>query len=356
MAVAGWQARLQAVWWRTAPPPPCGLRWLSVLFGSAVARRRAAFLDGRRPVHRLGVPVIVVGNRIVGGAGKTPTTLALLQALQQAGWRPGVVSRGHGRRGDGVLEVDPAAAAGQTGDEPLLIARRTGVPVWIGQDRAAAARALLHARPQVDVIVCDDGLQHLALGRDLELIVFDDRGAGNGHLLPAGPLREPIDAPSTAPHRWVLYNAAAPSTLLPGAVARRSLAPPQPLADWRAGTAAPAADWVAWQDRPAWALAGIGAPERFFADLRRAGVPLPAAHTLPLPDHADFATLPWPATVRDLLVTEKDAVKLDPARLAAERPATRVWVVPLRYALPATLVDEVLQALAAVPRAAAPAR
>lgn len=355
MAVAGWQARLQAVWWRTAPPPPRWLRGLSLLFARAVAQRRAAFVDGRRPMHRLGVPVIVVGNRIVGGAGKTPTTLALLQVLQHAGWRPAVVSRGHGRRGDGVLAVDPAGAAEHAGDEPLLIARRAGVPVWVGQDRAAAARALLQAHPEVDVVVCDDGLQHLALARDLELIVFDDRGAGNGHLLPAGPLREPIDAPSTARHRWVLYNAAAPSTVLPGAVAQRSLAPPQPLAAWRRGDAATQSDWSAWGERPAWALAGIGAPERFFADLRRAGVSLPPTQTLPMPDHADFATLPWPATVRDLLVTEKDAVKLDARRLAAERPDTRVWVVPLRYALPPALVDEVLQALAAA-RAATPAR
>lgn len=347
MAAPGWQTRLQAVWWRTEPPPPWPLRWLSRLFGRVVAHRREAFRDGRQPIHRLDVPVIVVGNRIVGGAGKTPTTLALLTALQAAGWHPGVVSRGHGRSGDEVLEVLPSSPPAQTGDEPLLIARHTGVPVWVGRQRAAAAVALRAAHPRVDVIVCDDGLQHLALGRDIEIVVFDDRGAGNGHLLPAGPLREAIDAPSTAQHHWVLYNAAAPSTPLPGALAERSLLPPRTLAAWRNGDG-PCGSWEDWRGRSAWAMAGIGAPERFFADLRRRAVDLPASQTLPMPDHVRYDTLTWPPSVVDLLVTEKDAVKLDPERLLQERPHTQVWVVPMHYALPQPFVERLLQALAQV--------
>jgi tetraacyldisaccharide 4'-kinase len=344
MAPGGWQTRLQAVWWRPEPPP-WPLRGLARLFGWAVRRRRAGHLDGRRPTVRLDVPVIVVGNRIVGGAGKTPTTLALLQQLQAAGWHPGVVSRGHGREGVEPQAVTAQATPASVGDEPLLIARCSGVPVWVGRDRAAAGQALRRAHPAVDVVVCDDGLQHLRLGRDLEIVVFDERGAGNGQLLPAGPLREPLDVPSTARRSWVLYNATAPSTALPGPLALRTLAPPVPLADWHAAQQAPAGDWAVWQGREAWALAGIGAPGRFFADLRRAGVALPPAQALAMPDHDRFDALPWPATPLDLLVTEKDAVKLDPARISRERPHSRVWVVPLRYALPPTLVAEMLDAL-----------
>lgn len=349
MAQDGWQARLQAVWWRSAPPPPWPLRSLAGLFGWVIRRRRAGHLGGWRPTVRLDVPVIVVGNRIVGGAGKTPTTLALLQQLQAAGWHPGVVSRGHGREGAQPQAVTAQSTPASAGDEPLLIARCSGVPVWVGRDRAAAGQALRRAHPEVDVVVCDDGLQHLRLGRDLEIIVFDDRGAGNGQLLPAGPLREPLEVPSTGRRSWVLYNAAAPSTALPGPLALRTLAPPVALADWHAAQPAPAGDWCHWQGREAWALAGIGAPERFFADLRRAGVVLPAMQALAMPDHNRYDTLPWPATPLDVLVTEKDAVKLDPARIARERPHSRVWVVPLRYTLPAELVAEVLAALAQIP-------
>lgn len=356
MAGLPWQDRLQALWWSSQATPPWPLRCLARWFGRGVHRRREAYLSGRRAIGHLPVPVIVVGNRIVGGAGKTPTTLALLEALRAAGWRPGVVSRGHGRQRHDVSPVRADSASADAGDEPLLMARRSGVPVWVGRDRTAAAQALLAAHPTVNLIVCDDGLQHLALGRDLEIIVFDERGTGNGHLLPAGPLREPIDAPSTARHQWVLYNAAAPSTPLPGALARRTLAPPCPLAIWHADGPPPNASdrtgWQTWQDRPVWALAGIGSPQRFFSDLRKAGVRLPAEQALPMPDHADYQHLPWPDGPLDLLVTEKDAVKFDPARLARERPATRVWVVPLRYKLPGSLVEEVTAALRQRPTAA----
>lgn len=344
-AAARWQQRLEAAWWQPGSHPTWHWRALSRIFGTVVGLRRALYRHGWLHSDRLDVPVIVVGNRIVGGAGKTPTTVALVEALRAAGYRPGIVSRGHGRDGSAPRAVRPDAAAIEVGDEPLLMARRTGVPLWVGRDRAAAGRGLRQAHPEVDVVLCDDGLQHLRLARDIELVVFDDRGSGNGRLLPAGPLREPLDAPSLAQHQWVVYNAREPSTPLPGRLAQRTLAAPQQLAHWQAGHASSSDTWQALTGRPLWALAGIGAPERFFNDLRAQGLTLPATQTLPMPDHAAYDALPWPDTAADLLVTEKDAVKLDPARLARERPGTTVWVVPLRYDLPPGLVSDLLACL-----------
>jgi len=337
---ARWARELEASWW-LARRPAWPLRWLAACFGWVGAVRRCLYRNRWLRSVVLDVPVVVVGNRIVGGAGKTPTLLALIDALRQAGWHPGVVSRGHGRQGDEPLAVTPIDNASHCGDEPLLIARRSGAPVWVGRDRANAGQCLLRAHPEVNVLLCDDGLQHLRLARDAELIVFDDRGAGNGHLLPAGPLREPIDAAGLTAHRWVLYNARTPSTPLPGALAERSLARPRLLTDWQAGRPA-AIEWTALQTRPVWALAGIGSPQRFFSDLQAQGLQLPIDRQLPMPDHAAYEQLPWPSDVADLLLTEKDAVKLDPARLARQRPHTRVWVVTLQYRLPESLVQSLL--------------
>ena len=143
------------------------------------------------------MPVVVVGNLVAGGAGKTPVVLAIVAALQAAGHRPGIVSRGYGGRTgasggtNGVLEVEENTPAHRTGDEPLLLRRRSGCPVVVGADRVAAAQALRAAHPTLSVIVSDDGLQHRRLARSVEIIVFDERGVGNGRCLPAGPLREP---------------------------------------------------------------------------------------------------------------------------------------------------------------------
>src|SRR4051812_3838667 len=167
-----------------ASPAPLPLSWA---FGGAVALRRRLFREGVLASHALPVPVIVVGNLLVGGAGKTPTVIAVVDLLRRHGRVPGIVSRGYGRADSAVCEVAPNGEARRVGDEPLLLARRTGVPVFVGADRVAAGHALLQAHPRVDVIVADDGLQHLALGRAIEVLVFDDRGAGNDRLLPAGP-------------------------------------------------------------------------------------------------------------------------------------------------------------------------
>jgi tetraacyldisaccharide 4'-kinase len=344
-------ARLEAVW-QAGGPAQWLLRPLGGLHRALVGLRRWLYRRGWRRTVRLPCPVIVVGNRVAGGAGKTPTTLALIGALQQAGWRPGIVSRGHGGQGTKPRPVLPTSAATEVGDEPLLMQRRSGVPVWVGRDRAAAAAALLAAHAEVNVLVCDDGLQHLRLGRTVEVVVFDERGAGNGWLLPAGPLREPIDAPPAALHQFVLYNAARPSTCLPGDCATRQLAGAVDLAGWWAGVPATAERLVALRTRPLLASAGIGQPQRFFDSLRTAGL---AIDTLALDDHHDHARLPWPDGVADVVVTEKDAVKLDPRRVATERPGLRVWVVPLVLVPPAAFTVRVLDALGPPP-APRPAR
>jgi tetraacyldisaccharide 4'-kinase len=301
----------------------------------------AAFDRQRQQRHRpatLGRPVIVVGNMVVGGAGKTPTVIALIEWLRQQGWQPGVVSRGYGRGDDGSLaEVDERSTAPQAGDEPLLIHRRTRVPLMVGRDRVAAAQALLARHPEIDVLLSDDGLQHHRLPRDLEVVVFDGRGAGNGLMLPAGPLRQPL--PHTVPPPMlVLYNAAQPSTPLPGFVAHRRLAGALPLADWWRGDVGARQPLSSLQGRPLLASAGMGDPERFFGMLEQAGLKI---ERLPLPDHASFDPLPWPPGTTDVLVTEKDAVKLHPERLGT----TRAWVVALDFALPADFTEALRQRL-----------
>jgi tetraacyldisaccharide 4'-kinase len=217
----------------------------------------------------------------------------------------------------------------EVGDEPLLIRLRTRAPVWVARRRIEAARGLCAAHPEVDVLVSDDGLQHLALPRDVQLIVFDDRGVGNGLQLPAGPLRQPL--PVHVPvNSHVLYNAAQPSTPWPGALAQRRLAGAVRLPDWWRGAAPDPQALAALRARPLLAAAGMAAPQRFFAMLRDAGLQFEA---LALPDHHSFEALPWPPGTPDVLLTEKDAVKLP----RDGGGATRIWVVALDFQLPETL-------------------
>jgi len=304
----------------------CALWPLSLLYAGVTALRRLLHRAGIMSSRRMPVPVVIIGNLIAGGAGKTPATIETVALLREQGWTPGVVSRGYGRADDTLRAVTAASSAAEAGDEPLLIHLRTRAPTWVGRDRPAAAAALLAAHPEVDILVCDDGLQHLALARDLSVLVFDERGAGNGWLLPAGPLREPL--PRTLPENsLVLYNAPEPSTRLPGILSQRRLAGAVPLAGWWAGETASLLALKALAGQPVLAAAGLARPERFFAMLRDQGLTITP---LPLPDHHGFEALPWPAGTSDVLVTEKDAVKLPPARLAGM--ATRVWVVALDFA------------------------
>jgi tetraacyldisaccharide 4'-kinase len=315
----GWRDALQRAWW--APRP-------GVLAGALAPLSRVyallAWLDrvGSRP-RRVGVPVIVVGNLVVGGAGKTPTVIALVRLLRAFGWTPGVVSRGYGRQGTDVVAVEPQSSAAAVGDEPLLIHLRSAAPVTVGRDRVAAAQALRALHPGVDIVVADDGLQHHRLARDAEVLVFDERGVGNGLLLPAGPLRERLP-PDMPPQRLVLYNALEPSTPAPGWMAQRLLSGVLPIADWAAGALPDAQSWKALKNRPLLAAAGIAAPARFFEALSAKGL---AFEELPLPDHFDFATLPWPPDTADVVLTEKDAVKLR----GRDFCSTRVWVAPLDF-------------------------
>ena len=313
---------------------------VSWLFGVLVTVRRWLYLLGLFKQHTLPVPVIVVGNVMVGGVGKTPITIALVQHLTTQGWSVGVLSRGYARKTssgtNSIQSVQHHSTAADVGDEPLLIGRICQVPVFVSADRAAAGRALLAAHPEVQVLVCDDGLQHWALARDLELCVFDERGVGNGRLLPAGPLRESWPRaiwaskrfkPASA--RWVINTGGEPDAHA-FAVQRR-------LADYAQQANGSPRALASWASTPVQALAGIAKPEAFFAMLRDKGLTL--SSTLALPDHADLRELPADLFQGDVLCTEKDAVKLWPTH-------PTVWAVPLITTLPAELLDAVGQFLA----------
>jgi len=317
--------------WVTAqwagPRPSPGARLLqplSWLYGALAGLHQTLYRVGVLPAQHAPVPLLVVGNLVAGGAGKTPTVMALVALLRQQGWTPGVVSRGHGRQGHGVQAVGRDSPAAEVGDEPLLIHLRTGAPVAVGADRAAAARALCAAYPGVDLLLADDGLQHHRLHHDLAVLVFDERGAGNGLCLPAGPLRQPLPH-KVPPHSLVLYNAARPSTALPGLTGSRRLTGVLPLADWWAGHAAPAnGGWAALRGRRLLATAGLARPEPFFSMLEAQGLQI---SRLPLADHHPLRPLPWPADTPEVVLTEKDAVKLRPEQVGQ----ARVWVATLDF-------------------------
>ena len=332
----GWSARLQRAWTVRGPAARLLLP-LACLFGAVTRLRRSLYRVGWLRTMHLPVRVIVVGNLISGGAGKTPTVLALVELLRRHGYTPGIVSRGYGGRATRVMAVVPDTPARLCGDEPLLMRLRTGVPVFVGRDRVAAAQALLRDHPGVNVIVSDDGLQNLRLGRDVQVLVFDERGAGNGWPLPSGPLREPL--PRALPSgSLVLYNADQATTPLGGWLAQRRLAGAVALGEWWQGRPALPQTLDVLKGRRMIAAAGLAQPERFFRMLRAAGIDIEA---LPLPDHFDYATLPWPGATTAVIVTEKDAVKLDPGRVGD----VQVWVAALDFAPAPAFDTEVLRLL-----------
>lgn len=293
-----WQRILTDNWQRRGPLA-WGLWPLSLLVRLLVRLRQGLYLSGFLRQHAVPVPLIVVGNVVAGGAGKTPVVMALVQHLQAHGLHPGVISRGYGRATRDCREVLADSPVTEVGDEPALIRRRTGAPVFVARQRIDAARALLQAHPQTDVLISDDGLQHYALARDIEICVFDDRGAGNGFLLPAGPLREPwpryVDL--------VLHTGSRPA--FTGYTALRALAPQAVRADGgRVDLAA-----LAREGHPLLAVAGTARPQAFFDMLQALGLPL--SRTVALPDHADYARWQRPREREyTLLCTEKDALKL----------------------------------------------
>ncbi len=310
------------------------LAWLlwpaSVLFGILATLRRLLYrlrvLRSRHP----GIPVIVVGNLTAGGTGKTPLVIWIAEHLKKKGWTPGIVSRGYGAKG-GNKRTSPRAAtiaddAAEVGDEPILISRRSGCPVWVGGDRLAVIAALRSAHPDVDLVLLDDGLQHYRLRRDLEIAVVDARALGNGFLLPAGPLREPA---------WRLRSVDAVvshGSALKGYGMRLKGEELHRMTD-----AAERRPVSAFAGKKVHAIAGIGDPNRFFLHLAKHGVKV-TPH--PFPDHHRFeaAELEF-GDDAPVLMTEKDAVKL---RSVAQ---PNWWVLPVSAELDAAFGDWLVKRL-----------
>ena len=289
---------LTKVWTRRGP-----MAWLlwpvSLLYGLITSLRRGLYALGVFKTNRVRAKVIVVGNVVTGGAGKTPVVMALVMHLQARGWRVGVVSRGYGRSSTDCREVLDNSTADEVGDEPALVKSTCHAPVFVAAKRFEAAGALLEEYPETQIIVCDDGLQHHALHRDLEICVFDDRGIGNGFLLPAGPLREPWPRPTDL----VLHTGVQASSVQDAFTARRALASYALRVDSRS---MPLSEL---RGKPLLAVAAIAQPEAFFNMLRDQGLSL--AKTMALPDHYNFQHWVRPAVKSHTLVcTEKDAVKL----------------------------------------------
>lgn len=324
--VAAWYA--PRVTWLSAMLMP-----LSWLFGAVVAARRALYRRGVLSGARVGLPVVVVGNITAGGAGKTPLVVALAEALAAKGRRPGIVSRGHGGRGQQRREVRAGDDPADVGDEPLLLAA-TGCPVWTGRDRVAAARGLHEAHPACDVLLSDDGLQHYRLKRDVEIAVVDgSRGLGNGLLLPAGPLREPasrlggVDA--------VVHLVAERTSAVTTHGPRAFVMTHEPIGWRNLADASRVAEPRNWPKGTVHALAGTGNPQRFFDLLARVGIEaIPHA----FPDHHAFVRedLELPGA-QAILMTAKDAVK------CARFVDARCFALDIRAVFDPALVDLVLE-------------
>lgn len=316
---------------------------LSWLFGALAALRRTAYRLQLTKAQRLPVPVIVVGNIFVGGTGKTPLTIWLVQALRDAGFHPGVISRGYGSSGAAPRTVTPESRAQEVGDEPVLIADRTHCPVVVSRDRVAAAQKLLAEHPATDVIIADDGLQHYRLARDIEVVLFDSRGVGNGWLLPAGPLREPA---SRRGDFTVVNGSHDEAEVLPGAF-RMRLAGLMAEHLVSSGETTPRALRSFAQAVSGYspvqivAAAGIGNPARFFTLLRDAGLQF---KEMALPDHYDFADNPFEDVDAEvILITEKDAVKC--RQNAALKNDPRIWVVPVTAQIDRALAEQIVEKL-----------
>lgn len=352
------------------------MRPLEAISLAVVRRKKRDYASGQRIAEHPGVPVIVVGNVFVGGTGKTPVVIAIAHCLQGHGYTPGILSRGYGVDvgGEPRLGQHPLDPA-HFGDEPALIAQRSGAPLAVHPSRVRAAHALLTAFPEIDVLISDDGLQHLALARDLEIVVQDERGVGNGHMLPAGPLREPAErldgvdivitnraslpAGRDAASEGANAKASATSTAATKVNAGAQTASAEPLGhpslidmhmtpdasvNLDTGDLRTLEQWAQLsRDARVVAAAGIGQPERFFSMLQNAGIRLHA--TLALPDHHDFKVSPFADLDADyLLVTAKDGVKCR----ALKDP--KIWEVPVQAVFtPSDFPDSIVRRLHALP-------
>lgn len=285
--------------------------------------------------YALPVPVLVVGNISVGGTGKTPAVIYLAQQLKLAGYYPGIISRGYGRSNYSVQAVFSDSSPDRVGDEPLLIAMRTGCPVFVGNDRVAAGLALLNQHPEVNVIISDDGLQHYRLKRSLEIAVIDaDRAFGNGYLIPAGPLREPIVRLSSVDA--IIVNGEAVALKLP--------LPNRNVFSMRlVGEAFFSLDCKQkklaehFKDKALVALAGIGNPDRFFGHLRMMSLNF---QSQAFPDHHFFCLEDFtPFKGKTILMTEKDAVKCR-AFISVD-----IWMLPVDAMIEPGLMKIILNKL-----------
>lgn len=297
------------------------LEWL---FRGVAALRRALFRVGIFRTHRVDAPVIVIGNIAAGGSGKTPLVGWLAERARAAGFRPAIVSRGYGGSEPAApIAVTQASAASVVGDEPLMLARDTGLPVYVSRDRVAAAT---HAVEQgADLVIADDGLQHYRLGRDVEIAVVDGaRGHGNGHCLPVGPLREPVSRLDRVDLVVHSNGGEAPTYALAVAEAVNAAS----------GERRPLG---AFAGAPAHVIAGIGHPERFHAALSGFGIDV---RPVPVPDHGSLAPAALsPGDDLPVLMTAKDAVKY--TGLGA-----RHWIVPATVSLTDADGDTISEMLA----------
>jgi len=308
-------------WLSRSHPFALLLRPVAWVFGRLRALRARLYDFKIFKTHRLPVPVVVVGNIVAGGVGKTPLVMELVQRLLHMGYQPGVISRGYGRKSKTCQVVTNRSTVAEVGDEPLLIARICQVPVAVASNRVQAAKALMAAHPKCNVLVSDDGLQHLGLGRDIEIVLFDERGVGNNWLLPAGPLREPWPRTPRCRAHLVLSDVA------------------RSLANYALDESGQQYALSTLADQTLHALAGIAKPDTFFQMLRDQGLTL--VSTSAYSDHEDFTKSNMVSKLTASpsaiwLCTEKDAVKLWPRY---PEHAHRILAVPLVVDLDVTFLS-----------------